>query len=382
MMFPEGSEGGSTAPESALPPEPAPTQQEVSSEPAKVPESNPNPAPELSLREKIQKSAEKALAQRQKEAKSREKAPETPASTTTPPPVAADGKKPVEGAPTPFAPTFKLKVMDQEREIPKILQPLMKDEATSKEIKELVEKAYGLEYVKPKLDEARTQLQAATGEIGQWRTQIQNARQLFARGDIGGWLKALDAPAEKVLQWVADQLDYQKLPQEQRVILDARKQAEERAFAAEQRAGSVQMQHEQLLTQQVQVALDSCLARPEVDAVAQAYDTRVGKPGSFKAEVNRRGDYIWRTENRVAPPEQLVRELMGIVGPVAPQSAPAAASPAAPAAVATAAPAAPAPKVPTIPNISGRSVSALPSKVKSISDLRAKHKELQDARRG
>lgn len=392
MMFPEEI-GGSVAPESALPPSPAPSEAPAAPEPStELPtQAEPvqpveKPAPELTLREKIQKKAEEVAKRHQKDPQTGKFLAKTPpnaadpaavkSTENAPDPAQKDAIKPPEGAPQGFTPNFKLKVMEQDCEIPEILRPLMKDEASAKAIKELAEKALGVDYIKPKLEQTRTQLTTVSTENQTIRTQIQNAVQLFQRGDIDGWLKALQVPEERILQWVADKLDYSKLPPDQKAIVDSRKQADDRAHAAEQQAAHYRQQNEQTLNQQVQMGLDSVLARPDVDVVAKAYDTRTGKPGSFKAEINRRGDYIWRTTNKITPPDQLVQELLQIVGPIAPVAtspgtpAPGAAPQVQPAGA----------KTPVIPNISGRSVSALPTKVKSLADLRAKHKEFQNAK--
>ena len=404
MMFPDEGSGSAapeaapapqTAPDSASPPTPAASAPDTSGDlPTQAPktvapdtEAKPRvEKPEPSLREKIQAKADARMKAEGREKdprtgkflpKKAENTPETPqvpGAKETPPPVAGAV---VPAADAAFKPDFKVKVMEQEREIPKFLQPLMKDAASSKEVKELVEKAYGLEYVKPKLEEARSQLQTVSNEYGQMQAQVRQAAALYQRGDMEGFFRQLQVSPEKVLQWVADKVEFSKLPADQQQLISARQQAEDRANLAEQQANAHRQQAEQNLTAQVQMTLDSELAKPEVAAIAKAYDDRLGKPGSFKAEVNRRGDYAWSTTNKVLPPAQVVAELLAVVGP---QTAPPAASPPAPA-VAPAA-AAPATKVPTIPNISGRSVSPVGTQVRSIADLKAKHKELVKARQG
>lgn len=370
------------------------------------------PAPELSLREKIAKKAEEVAARRAKEegrdpatGKFAKKPADSDVRIKPEPGVAQSaeefrtgakkpGEVPVEGAQPPaagaYTPNYKLKVMEQEREIPEAFRSLLKDEKSEKEVREVFEKAYGLDYVKPKLEETRKQLGTVSTENNTIKAQINHARTLMSRRDIGGWLDFLQVPRQTMLQWVAEQLEYEGLPADQKANLDARKQAEQRAWQAEDSAASLRSQHEQNLTQQVQMALESCLARPDVAAVAKAYDQRLGKDGSFRAEVNRRGDYAWRSRNELVPPERLVQELMQILGPIgAPAATPAApaattpapeAAPAAPAQPAAAAPAAPA-RTPVIPNISGRSASPLKERVKSVDDIRAKYKQMQDARK-
>lgn len=364
------------------PTESAPVTQESAPEPQ---EAAPTPQPELTLREKIQKKADEVAAKRQKDPKTGQfaskdgKTPEGQSPLVSPQKAANDGSKPVVTAGTPaFTPNYKLKVMEQDREIPEVLRPLIKDAESEKQVREIMEKAYGLDYVKPKLDQARTQLQTVSQENGTIKGQISNLVGLYNRGDLDGWFKALGVPEERVLQWMADKISYQQLPAEQKAILDSRKQAEDRAFAAERQASTYQRQHEQNLTQQVQTQLESVLARPDVKSVADTFDARMNKPGAFRAEIARRGDYVWQTRKELIQPDQLVAEMMSFLGPVQ-QSAP----PATPAVQAQPAPspasashAQPA-KTPVIPNISGRSASALPAKVRSIDDIRAKLKEMQ-----
>lgn len=391
MMFPDESLGGSPAPDTALPAAPAPS-------PAPAPESAPAPSdapptqaqvnapmkpatPEMSLREKIQKKAEEVASRRPKDpvtgkflGKPGEPQAPLPAAEK---PLIPGQRAPDPASPSTFVPNYKVKIMETERDIPELLRPLMKDAESAKAVKEIMEKAYGLDYVKPKLDEARTQLTQVSTQHSAVMRQIGIAQQQFKSGDIDSWLKTLAVPQESILQWVADKLEYSKLPPEQKAFLDERKQANERVMYAEQQASHYQQQHEQSLTQQVQMGLESALAKPEVDVVAKAYDARMGKPGAFRAELNRRGDYYWRTTNKVTPPEQLAQELVQILGPMAPAAQPSPQAPAAPAVQATQAP-----KPPVIPNISGRSATALPSSVKSIADIRAKYNEAVAARRG
>lgn len=395
---------GSAAPEApaaspdtsaALPPTPAASPAEPGAQPANP--MAPAPAKELTLREKIQQKAEAAAARRATETPpgatpplpGQTRAPDgkfAPKPTAPVAPAATDPAKPAEEK--PFTANFKYKVHDVEKEVPELLRSVMKDPESEKFVRELMEKADGIEVIKPKLAQERQGREQAEARNEMILRQIDHARGLYSRGDIDGWLKALRVPEERLLQWMVDKINYQQLPPEQKAIVDARRASDDRAYHAETRASSYQQQHEQLLTQQVQMALDSVLARPEVSQVAAAFDARMGKEGSFRDEMNRRGDYYWKTRNELVPPEKLAQELMALLGPLAPQApvAPAAAAPAAPVqpAAPAAAPAAPqaapaaAPKAtPVIPNISGKSQSAVKPAVKSIDDLRKRYQEVR-----
>lgn len=367
-----------------------PTQAEaLPLEPAKAAEKTPEPVKELSLREKIEKKAAEVAA---RDAVAANKDPKTgkfmPKTGEKPPVLDAkkgaekplvEGEKPAGD--TPFSPTLaKIKVMDKEHDVPDFLKAAVKTPEEEKQLREIMEKAIGLDYVKPKYIEAREQAKVATQSFNGLLGQVQEAQALYAKGDMDGFFKRLSIQEEKVLQWLQDKVNYQQLPPEQKQVLDERRAAEERAEHAERQAQQYQTNHEQMLAQQVQMSLDSELAKSEVQQVAQAFDSRMGE-GAFLNEVRRRGDYIWRTENKLVPPAQIVKEMMTFLGTPAPATPAAAATPTqAPAApqVQAATPAASTPKTPVVPNISGRSASAVKTTIRSIDDIKKRSKELQN----
>jgi hypothetical protein len=340
------------------------------------------PTPELSLREKIAakaaQNAEKQAKEAGKQAKESSKATPKPTPETTQK-TASVAQKVAAGTPkevetSTFTPQFKIKVMEQEKEIPEFLRGLLKDEASQKQVHELVTKAMGLDFVVPKLAESRKQAQQFQQERDGVLGQINEVKQLYARGDLDGFFKKLNIPEERILQWVADRINYNQLPVDQKQLIDSRKQAEDRALAAETQSSTLQSRNEQILSQQVQMALETELARPEVKSVAEAFDSRMGKQGAFVEELRRRGDHAWFSKNELVPPSKLVQEMMQFLGPIAP-SAPTVQTVVASPAAATPNQTKQAPSV--IPNISGRSTSAIKPTVKNIDDIRKRYKEMQ-----
>lgn len=361
----------------------APDPAAAAAEPAKPAE----PVKELSLKEKFAKKAEEVAA---RDAAAGTKDPKTgrflgknaekPAENVDPAtPADPAAVAPKEGETPAFTPNFKVKVMDKEHEIPKFLHDAVKTPEDERALKEIMEKAIGLDFVKPKYLEAREQAKRIAGDFQNLSSQVETARAHYQRGDLDGFFKQLQIPEEKILQWIGDKLNYNQLPPDQKQVIDARKQAEDRAFQAESQAATYQQQHEQALSQQVQMALESELAKPDVQQVHTAFDSRMGQ-GAFEAELRRRGDYYWKTEGRVVHPARIVSELMTFLGTPAPATPAAAATPTAtPAAtpVQAATPAASAPKTPVVPNISGRSASVVKTQIRSIDDIRKRSKELQ-----
>jgi hypothetical protein len=294
----------------------------------------------------------------------------------------------LEGKPAPFTPNLKFKVMDKEHEIPKEFQGMIKDEKSEKMVRELHEKALGLDIVKQKFNETREEKNSLIAEnteikrsIDGLRTVVQGAIKSGNLLKLDDFFSKLQIPEEVIMKYALQKVQFAELPPEQRQILEAN-------MSAEKRAEMLQAQYEdsqsQVATQAQEMKaqmLEHTLAREDIRAVAQDWDTKVGKPGSFKALVAQVGHLAWlQSDGKVdLTPEQAVQEVMRGYG----LQAPTAAAPG----NATPAPGTPAPAqkrviqrtTNTIPNVQGRSSSPLKAKPKSIDDLKKLYKEYGQA---
>lgn len=273
--------------------------------------------------------------------------------------------------------------MDKEHDVPELLQSVMKDADSEKMVRELLEKAYGLDVVKPRFIKEREEHQKTQQAFGQVRGNIDQAVKLYARNDMEAFFKHIGVEEQKVLQWVVDKLNYNELPPDQRKVLDDRKSAEARALQAEQQVVDLRTDYEKEAVQVRGLQLQTVLDRPEISAIAQVYESAAGmKPGAFRTAVAEIGDLVWQTSKIDLTPEQAVQEVIRRYRLQAPAAAPAAtsAAPAAPAqATAPTAAVVPAalPKTPVIPNLAGSSTSPMKSKPRSLADLRKIAAELQ-----
>jgi hypothetical protein len=287
-----------------------------------------------------------------------------------------------------YEPNYKFKVMDKEHEVPELLRGAIKDADTEKQVREILEKAYGLDVVKPRLQQEREARKTVETELTGFKQGITELREHYQRGDLDTFFEKLNIPSEKVLQWCLEKVQYQELPPEQRQALDARKEAERRAFLLEKQNEQMNQQYWEQVTNAKSIALDAALARADITSLAQSYDSRPerkpGDPG-FKDLVINQGELAWfRSQGKVdLSPEQAIEETIRYLGlKSASQAAPA--MQATPAPMATqqqatpaAKPAAPAPKAPVLPNISGRQASPMKSKPRSIDDLKKLSKSME-----
>jgi hypothetical protein len=313
-------------------------------------------------------------------------APSTPESSTPAPESGAPSVEStfpaVEGAgmettPDPaalpvYSPNFKFKVMDKEHEFDEFLRPAIKDSETEKKIRELYEKAYGLDVVKPRFNETREKLKSVETTHGQVMSSIAELREHYQRGDFDSFFQALKIPQEKILQWVLDKANYQELPPEQKRIFDDRRSADQRAWEAEKRAQALEQRIQEQTTQAKGYALQVALEKPDVKSFVETFDQRAGRPGAFIEAVVETGDYAWHARNEDLSPEQAIQAVMARYGSFvqAQSQAPQAGNPAQPQTTPTKAP-------PVIPNVGGRTASPTSQpQVKSLADLKKKYEAI------
>jgi hypothetical protein len=289
-----------------------------------------------------------------------------------------------DGTPNPaYNPNFKFKVMDKEYEIDEFVRSAIKDQETEKKIKEIYEKAYGLDALKPRFQQLRETHKTVSSEVESYKKSIGDLRETYKRGDLDSFFQMLNVPQEKILQWVLDKANYEQLPPDQRQILDAKRAAENQAYALQKENMSLQEQREEIMLQARAQSLQVALEKPDVSEFAKSFEERAGKPGAFLEEIIAHGERAFYASNGKVDltPEQAIKEVMDRWAPfVSPQPKQPSIIPANPGQVGAApqtpkqAPAAP--KATTIPNVSGRQTAAVSrAKPRSLDDLKKLYRE-------
>jgi hypothetical protein len=308
---------------------------------------------------------------------------ETPAATegatteTTTEGATQEGDAPASKEPPApaYTPNFKFKVMDKEQEIPPEFRSLIKDADTEKKVREVFEKAFGLDYAKPKHEATQQALTRVQSEHNFLVGSIQELRDTFSRGDLDTFFQKLQIPAERVLQWAAEKVNYDELPPEQKALIDARTQAERQNVDYQRQNQMLQRQMQEQVVQARRTMLDSELARPDVKSIAESFDQRMGRPGAFMQEVISRGQLAWfQSQGKVdLTPGQAVEQVISTYGLKA-----AAAS--SPAQTTQPSKAGGGQKTGTIPNVGGgKSVAPVKQKPRSIEDLKRMRQEMEEA---
>lgn len=276
------------------------------------------------------------------------------------------------GAETPeYTPNLKFKVMDKEHEFASYLKDVIKDEKTEKEVRELYEKAYGLDIVKPKYQETRKELLDLRQEHHGVMEGINDLRLRYQRGDLDGFFDKLNIPHERVLQWAVEKAQYSQLPPEQKAQWDRNRQTQKQAWESEDSRRQTESSYGDQLSQVTGELLELSLERDEVKRFAANYDAKVGKPGAFREAVMEVGGSAWDRGHKLTP-MQAIREVMNHYGKFLPTENPSPQGQGAPKGGQGQTPPAGGQRKepPVIPNVSGKTSSPTASGPKSIEDLK------------
>lgn len=256
-----------------------------------------------------------------------------------------------------YTPNFKYKVRDQEKEISEMYRSLIKDEKTEKEVKQLFEKAEGLDFVKQDRANIKSEYEGFKNQAMPYLQVYHQFTSMVEKGNLGAALQVAGITDEQIFEYAVQKLELEKNPH-QAALYKNHQQASLRELELEGKVRSFEQQQVQAQAQQFNHDLDNTLLGHR-DLVSQV-DEKLGKMGAFKDEVITLGTYEFNRGNNLSI-EQAVEQVLNKYKPFL--SAPAAAAPQIQQVTHANRPA-------TIPSVGASSMSAISQRPKSISDLR------------
>lgn len=265
-----------------------------------------------------------------------------------------------------YVPNFKYRYMSAdgsnrlEKEFDDHFRPLVKDAEMEKKIRELHERAYGLDFVKSDREKLKERFSKIESEKNELVGNIQTVGRLIKTGDLESFFKVFNVPEEQVLQWAVQKAT---MTPEQKMEYQSQQEFRRQMIALEEENERLKGQHQLYQSQSVQMRsmeLDNALQNPEISSIVQSFDERVGIPGAFKTEVIRRGILHWNENGADIPVNQAIGEVMRMYGPQQSMQAPVVQQPQS----------APAQAMPVIPNIQGKGTSPAKRIIKSTDELR------------
>ena len=265
-----------------------------------------------------------------------------------------------------YTPNFKFKVLDQEKEFDEWIRPAVNKD-NEKAIRELYEKAYGIDHIKAQREQERQARTKTEGQYNQLMTEIQELGQIRQK-DLGMFFQRLGIPKQQIAQWVLQQAEAmeatEKLPENLKGLYNQFEDLNSKNYELQKQLEALNSRQQVEALNAKRAELDSTLASPSIKPLADEYDTRVGKPGSFQLMVMRHGAAEWEM-GRQLNAQQATDEVIQLLGlKAAPPSQASAPTAQAPKVIAS-------PKPTVLPNVgSGTGASTAKAPVSSLKELR------------
>lgn len=283
-------------------------------------------------------------------------------SVETPPQTSPSDKGQAPGAETPpaYVPNYKFKANDKEHEFDEWLRPAIKDVNAEKRVRELYEKAYGLDHIKPLAEQTKQELSGYKTKYTDLTGTVSDILETRDRNDYDELLKKIGIDETKLIKHFIDKANRESLPEDVKSVYNKAQELERQDRTKTKAIEDYERRFNEMAGRARLTEVNSILARAEVNNVAKAFDAAHGE-GSFLNEVRNIGRmHHYDTNGEDLPAEQAVAMAMKKYGMYA-QSSQGQQNPA---------PAAPAQHLPVIPNISGKGISPISKSPKNLKDLR------------
>jgi hypothetical protein len=307
-------------------------------------------------------------------------APAAAPQSSTPPSAqtqaaAAAGDPAAQAEVAAYTPNFEYTIGKEKRQFDPLFKDFVKSQEHEKKLRELHEKADGLEIVKGLRDRYKSELEGVRGKFDPVEKELKQLGTFLQKNDLESAFGLLGIPKQKIIDYVAQEIQYRQMSPEERARVDAQKQLRQENYQqlseAEQLRQELSQQQVDTLSFQLTVLQDS----PKFSNAAEIFDSRAGKPGAFMEKLLTVGD--WLTEQnggRVVPPNQVLDILVkeyGLTGESQGSQAPT--PPPQSKTVVTAPPA----EKPTIKQVSGsKTATPVKQKPKSLEDLKRLQREM------
>lgn len=285
-----------------------------------------------------------------------------------------------------FTPTFKYKANNEEKELPEMFRGLIKDAATEKQVKELFEKADGLEGVKKLRDELKTKYEGDARGWEQYKAQAepvvsgykaaQHFWQTSGYDDKKGFsnlaamdnlIKTLGLPEKAFLHYAAQKLNVNDLPPEHQSVYNTTQEQTLQNYQYQQQLAQYQQQEFETKRQQAENLLSQAMSTPDVAQAVQQFNTEKASADAFRNEVLVRAR-IYGENGINKMPDEIVKEIIANRG--LSQAQPQAQGNVTPITQAASRP-------PVIPVIKGGGVNTVKRKVNSIADIEKAYESLE-----
>lgn len=214
-----------------------------------------------------------------------------------------------------WTPSYKYKVAGEEKEIDEDLRHAIKDAQTEKKMKELFEKANGLDVYKTKYVDLDGKYRELNTKHTEREAQLQKLYKNYEAGDDEAFFNGLGVPDNVILRYAAKKIKEMDMPEEMKQLYNDNKVRKSREEQLQEQLEEYQAKAEQEAVLSRTFQLDNELERPDVKETAQAYDALYGN-GAFRNEVIRLGQFEALKNGNDLPAKEAVAYIVGKAKPI------------------------------------------------------------------
>lgn len=224
-----------------------------------------------------------------------------------------------ETAQPDWAPTYKFKVHEEEKEFDDFLKPLVKSKEDEEKIRDILERAYGLDHVKADratLREHNRALASEVQEFGNVKKELQALGGYLKNRDFESFKEAFNIPDELIMQYALQKVKLANASPEEQAAYQAQRAEAQRLRALEDQNRAWQESYQNYVVSTKETELNFVLSQPDVVNVMQEFDSRLGQPGAFRNEIVRRGQMHFNATGQDLSAKQVVDTFISMLGVV------------------------------------------------------------------
>lgn len=213
-----------------------------------------------------------------------------------------------------YSPNYKFKVNHEEREFDDFIKSSIKDQDAEKKLRDIYEKAYGLDEIKPKYEERTKKLQQLEPQFNHIVSRLQDVSQKVKSGNLDSLVEEFGVSEEALFKYVASKIREKELPPEQQEQL--RRSRELERVTAE-KTDEIKNYQQAVYQQSVEmrgIQLDIALNKPTIGTYIDAFDSRQGD-GAFRREVIKHAKLHYSETGVDLLPEQAIQQVLKFYGP-------------------------------------------------------------------
>lgn len=221
-------------------------------------------------------------------------------------------------APAPYALNSAFKVMDQERQFDEFLHGAITTPEQEKAVRELYERAYGLDHVKHDRQVLRDENRGLKDQVTGFdpvRKDLARVGQHLQNNDLESFFGEYKIPDEAIYQYAMNKLQMQENPQMLAAHNQQRTVQQHNIQLQEQNQNYQEQLHQNGVANRG-VEITQLVSSPEVSPVAQDYDVRMGRMGAFQDQVMQQGRLHYSTTGQDLPPQEAVNRVFQQIGVV------------------------------------------------------------------